>query len=121
MAFRSIRRILTALLFLTPGLAQAAPQPQARTFVSAKTGSDSANCSRTSPCRTFNRAISLTSPGGEVVALDSGGYGAVTISQAVTLEAPDGVYAGMTVSAGDGITVAAGASDVIVLRGLTVV
>ena len=121
MAFRWFRRISAALLFLTPVLTQAAPQPQARTFVSAKKGSDSANCGRTSPCRTFNRAIALTSPGGEVVALDSGGYGAVTISQAVTLEAPDGVYAGMTVSAGDGITVAAGASDVIVLRGLTVV
>ncbi|HEY2798280.1 MAG TPA: right-handed parallel beta-helix repeat-containing protein [Thermoanaerobaculia bacterium] len=51
--------------------------------------------------------------------LDSGGYGAVTINQAVSLEAPDGIYAGITASSGDAITVAAGVNDVVVLRGLT--
>lgn len=119
MKIRWFRRISAACLVLAPGLAQAAAQP--RTFVSAKKGSDSANCSRTSPCRTFGRAIAVTTPGGEVIVLDSGGYGAVTISQAVSLEAPEGVYAGITVASGDGITVAAGTSDVVVLRGLTLV
>jgi len=117
----TIRRISAAFLFVIPALAQAAPQPQPRTFVSAKEGSDSANCSRTSPCRTFSRAIAMTVPGGEVVVLDSGGYGAVTINQAVSLEAPDGVYAGITASSGDAITVASGVNDVVVLRGLTLV
>ncbi|HTO74658.1 MAG TPA: right-handed parallel beta-helix repeat-containing protein [Thermoanaerobaculia bacterium] len=120
MRIRSFLGSSAACLVLVPALAQAAA-PQPRTFVSAKKGSDAANCSRTSPCRTFERAIAATTPGGEVVVLDSGGYGAVTISQAVSLEAPDGVYAGMTVSTGDGITIATGASDVVVLRGLTLV
>lgn len=117
MRIRTFLGISAACVVLAPALAQAAPQP--RTFVSAKKGSDAANCSRTSPCRTFGRAIAVTTPGGEVVVLDSGGYGAVTISQAVSLEAPEGIYAGITASTGDAITVAAGVNDVVVLRGLT--
>src|SRR5205807_1357882 len=53
------------------------------------------------------------------VVLDSGGYGTVTINQAVSLVAPPGVYAGISVFSGTGITVAAGATDVVTLRGLT--
>src|SRR5207244_8950603 len=60
-----------------------------------------------------------TDPGGEVTALDSGGYGPVTISQAVSLVAPPGVYAGISVFSGTGITVNAGPSDVVTIRGLT--
>jgi hypothetical protein len=52
--------------------------------------------------------------------LDSGGYGAAMITQAITLEAPDGVYAGMTVSSGDGVVINAGTNDVVILRGLTI-
>jgi len=44
----------------------------------------------------------------------------VTITQSVAIVAPPGVYAGVSVSTGDGIVVNAGASDVIILRGLTV-
>jgi hypothetical protein len=43
----------------------------------------------------------------------------VTITQAVSIIA-EGVYAGITVSSGNGITVNAGASDVVVLRGLNI-
>ena len=67
-----------------------APQ---RTFVSAQTGNDANtanNCSLTQPCRNFNAAIGVVNAGGEVVALDSGGYGATTISKAVTLTSPLG-------------------------------
>jgi hypothetical protein len=34
---------------------------------------------------------------GEIIALDSGGYGAVTIDKSVAIIAPDGVYAGVSV------------------------
>jgi hypothetical protein len=57
--------------------------------------------------------------GGEVVALDSAGYGPFTVSKAVTVVAPSGVYAGVTVASGTAIVVSAGATDVVVLRGLT--
>jgi hypothetical protein len=60
----------------------------------------------------------VTNPGGEVIALDSAGYGAFTVTQAVTIQAPNGVYAGVTAFAGDGIDVNAGPSDIVILRGL---
>jgi hypothetical protein len=55
-----------------------------------------------------------------VVVLDSGGYGPVTITKSVTLEAPPGVYGGITALSGDGVDVSAGPSDVVVLRNLTI-
>ncbi len=89
-----------------------------RTFV-ASYGVDSNPCSVTQPCRTFAAAVALTSADGEVVVLDSAGYGPVTISVPVSVVAPPGVYAGISVFSGDGITVAATAAKV-VLRGLTI-
>jgi ribosomal protein S11 len=48
----------------------------------------------------------MTNPGGEVLVLDSGGYGTVNITQSVTLRVPPGVYGGMSVFSGnDGITI----------------
>jgi hypothetical protein len=91
-----------------------------RTFVSAQSGSDSNSCTPTAPCRTFGVAIAAASAGGEVVVLDSGGYGGVTIAKAITIQAPPGIYAGVTVASGDAVTIAAGAFDTIVLKGLTI-
>jgi len=95
-----------------------------RTFV-ASTGSDGNPCSRTSPCRTFQAAINAVSAGGEVVALDSAGYGLVggpiTIGKSVTVTAPDGVFAGVSISSdgNNGMVIAALPTDTVVLRGLT--
>jgi hypothetical protein len=66
-----------------------------RTFVST-TGSDAAACSLAAPCRSFGAALAQTATGGEIVVLDSGGYGAVAISKAVSIIAPRGVYGGIT-------------------------
>ncbi len=77
-----------------------------RTFVSTA-GSDtntSTNCGPTSPCRTFAGALSATNSGGEIVVLTSGGYGAFTINQAVTITAI-GVDASITATSGDGVTI----------------
>lgn len=91
-----------------------------RTFVSAASGSDANDCSRSSPCRQFTRAIQQTDTGGEVVVLDSGGYGTVTIPKSVSIVAPAGVYAGITVFAGSGVTIDSTLnSAVITLRGLS--
>jgi Right handed beta helix region/PKD-like domain len=94
--------------------------PVARSFVSAKKGNDANNCAPSTPCRTFTRALSPVQPGGEVVVLDSGGYGPFTITQAVAVVVPQGVYAGITASSGDAITVSAGVSDAVTLKGLTI-
>jgi len=89
-----------------------------RTFV-ASTGNDVNLCSLAQPCRGFARAMTQTGPSGEVIVLDSAGYGPVTITKSVSLIAPAGIYAGITVSSGDGITVNAPGATV-VLRGLSI-
>src|SRR5215510_9231375 len=89
-----------------------------RTFVSG-TGNDANPCSLAAPCRSFAGAIAQTSPGGEIAVLDTAGYGAVTITQAVSIVNEEGVEAGISVTSGDGITINAGPSDVVNLRGLT--
>jgi hypothetical protein len=91
-----------------------------RTFVSA-TGVDTDPCSRTLPCRSFGAAVAQTTPGGSVIALDSAGYGPLTISQSVSLIAPAGIYAGITATSGVAITISGTtATDVVVLRGLSI-
>jgi hypothetical protein len=118
-------RIIPSLTILAALLAQnlvAAPaQAQlARTFVSSN-GSDAADCSRLAPCRTFQVAHDNTLTNGEITVLDPGGYGAVTITKAISI-INDGVgEAGTLVSGGlNGITVSAGAADAVTLRGLTI-
>jgi hypothetical protein len=104
---------------LVTGVAGAVP----RTFVSAM-GSDGADCSRATPCRTFAHALTLTDASGEVIALTSGSYDPFTITKAVAITVPSGVHATVTSSgpsdARNGITVSAGASDVVVIRGLEI-
>jgi hypothetical protein len=96
----------------------AAAASQQRSFV-ASTGSDAHACTLASPCRSFSAAIAQTNAGGEVVVLDSAGYGPVTIAKPVSLIAPPGIYAGISVASGDGITIDAMGATV-VLRGLAI-
>ncbi|SPE39203.1 conserved hypothetical protein [Candidatus Sulfopaludibacter sp. SbA3] len=56
-----------------------------RSWVSS-TGSDSNNCSRSAPCATFQGALANTNSGGEIDVVDAGDYGAVVISQSVTID-----------------------------------
>jgi len=89
-----------------------------RTFV-ASYGLDTNPCSVTQPCRGFAAALLLTNTGGEIIVLDSAGYGSVTINKAVSIIAPAGAYAGVTNGSGDGIVVNAPGAHV-VLRGLDI-
>lgn len=118
---RFIRRInaLIVLVGLAFVVAQPADAAQQRSFV-ASTGFDTNACTLPAPCRTFGVAIAQTATGGEVIVLDGAGYGSVTISGPISIIAPAGVYAGIAVSASNGITVNAGSSDVVVLRGLSI-
>ena len=107
-----------ALAIALSGVATGAAAVAQRTFV-ASNGSDANVCTIAAPCRSFGAAITQTSPGGEVIVLDSAGYGPVTISQPVSIIAPAGVYAGVSVLSGTGITVNAG-GGVVRLSGLTI-
>ena len=88
-----------------------------RTWISG-VGDDANPCSRTSPGKTFAGAISKTAPGGVIDVLDPGGFGAVTITKAITLEG-DAAEGSILVSGTHGIVIAAGTNDVIILRNLT--
>lgn len=88
-----------------------------RTWVSG-VGDDANPCSRTAPCKTFAGAISKTAPGGEIDALDPGGFGALTITKSITLDGGGGQVASVLVAGTNGIVVAAGAADVVIIRNM---
>src|SRR5438046_5831778 len=90
-----------------------------RTFVSG-VGSDANPCSRTAPCKTFAGAISKTAAGGEIDALDPGGFGAVTITKAITIDGGGGQVASVLASGTNGIVVQAQPTDTVILRNLSI-
>lgn len=89
-----------------------------RTWVSG-VGDDVNPCSRTAPCKTFAGAISKTAAGGEIDALDPGGFGTVTVTKSITLDG-QGTLASILSSGVNGVIVNAGATDVVILRNLTI-
>ena len=110
-----------AVLALAACVAPLAHASAQRTFV-ASYGSDANTCTLTAPCRSFAVAIAQVASDGVVVVLDSAGYGPVNIANSVTIVAPAGVYAGISVGptgAQDGVAIQPGAFDV-TLRGLTI-
>jgi len=79
-----ILRLLLILIISSLGIASASAQAS-RTWVSG-VGDDANPCSRTAPCKTFAGSISKTVAGGEIDCLDPGGFGALTITKAVTID-----------------------------------
>ncbi|MFP5246214.1 MAG: hypothetical protein ACLGH0_05925, partial [Thermoanaerobaculia bacterium] len=89
-----------------------------RTWVSG-VGDDANPCSRTAPCKTFAGAISKTAAGGEISVLDPGGFGAVTITKAITIDG-NGQVSSILASGTNGVIVNAGNNDQVQLRNLTI-
>jgi hypothetical protein len=90
-----------------------------RAFVST-TGIDTNPCSAAQPCRSFNQALTVVEPGGEIIVQDSGGYSTgFTITQSVTIDAGGFDASVINTSANDLCTISAGASDTVVLRGIS--
>lgn len=110
-------RLIVAVLFGISMCGTAHAQAT-RTWVSG-VGDDANPCSRTAPCKTFAGAISKTAAGGIIDVLDPGGYGGVTITKSITIEAV-GAVASAGVSGSNGIIVNATASDSVTLRGLKI-
>ncbi len=86
-----------------------------RTFVSSA-GSDTNDCSRVAPCRSFAAAIGKTNTGGEINTLDPGGYGPVTITKSISIVSGLGEAGILVPPAGTGITINAGPNDRVNLR-----
>lgn len=112
-----IRRLVAVVLLYSLFIAGAHAQAT-RTWVSG-VGDDANPCSRTAPCKTFAGAISKTAANGAISVLDPGGFGAVTITKAITIET-DGQLAGVLSAGTNGVIVNAGVNDVVILRGLQI-
>jgi hypothetical protein len=110
--YKIILGLILVVAFQNQSISQAT-----RTWVSG-VGDDVNPCSRTAPCKTFAGAISKTAEKGEINVLDPGGFGAVTITKAITITS-EGFEAGILVSGGNGITInTVDATDRVILRGL---
>jgi hypothetical protein len=116
---RRIALLAVILGFFAPILASAPAHAQAsRTWVSG-VGDDANPCSRTAPCKTFAGAISKTAAAGEINCLDPGGFGAVTITKAITLNC-SATLGSVLVAGTNGIIINAGAADRVILRGIQI-
>ena len=83
-------------------------------------GLDANPCTVASPCRSFSAAVAATAAGGEVVALDSAGYGQVTIDRALTLSGAPGALASITGTSGFALWVAANPTGAVTVRNLVI-
>jgi hypothetical protein len=110
---------ISLTLFVICLVSSTAQAQATRTWVSG-VGDDANPCARTAPCKTFAGAISKTAPGGEIDALDPGGFGAVTITKGITIDGGGGQVASVLVSGTNGIVVNAGPTDVVTLRNLRI-
>ncbi len=89
-----------------------------RTWVSG-VGDDMNPASRTAPCKTFAGAISKTAAGGEINAIDPGGYGAVTITKSITIDGK-GTQASILSSLTNGIIINAPPDGIVIIRNLSI-
>src|SRR5215469_7304339 len=121
MSLRTTARTALVATVITVALASAALASASRTFVSGS-GNDAnsaANCPQGSPCRSFQAAYNVTSSGGEIIALDSAGYGTLTINGPVSIIGA--LIASVQVPAnGIGIAINAGATDVVILKNIQI-
>src|SRR5690349_14143653 len=122
--FRFTIKLLVSATFLL-AFASLTQAQATRTWVSG-VGDDVNPCSRTAPCKTWAGAISKTAAGGEIDALDPGGFGAVTITKNMTLDGTNGAGFGSILSSGvNGVNVNDSASGspntiIVTLRNLSI-
>jgi Right handed beta helix region len=116
-ALKMLGMFLFAVSFQIAANAQAT-----RTWVSG-VGDDVNPCSRTAPCKTFAGAISKTATNGEINCIDSGGFGAVTITKSITIDCTNeigGILASGTNGVVINITAAIDVPKSVRLRGLQI-
>jgi len=106
-----------ALIAIAIAIPTATYAQATRTWVSG-VGDDANPCSRTAPCKTWAGAIVKTAAGGEIDNLDTGGYGALTITKSITIDGGGGAVASSLTSGTAGMVISAGSNDVVILRNL---
>ncbi|RUL73103.1 right-handed parallel beta-helix repeat-containing protein [Dyella choica] len=113
---KSLLKPFLATLVMSFAFATAAHAQATRTWVSG-VGDDANPCSRTAPCKTYAGAISKTTANGQISVLDPGGFGALTITKGIIIDG-DGELASTLVTGTNGIVIAAGPTDTVILRNL---
>ncbi len=109
-----------AIAIFTFAFASMAQAQATRTWVSG-VGDDANPCSRTAPCKTFAGAISKTAAGGEIDALDPGGFGAVTITKSITIDGGTGAgWASILAAGTNGVIINALTTDIVTLRHISI-
>jgi hypothetical protein len=113
---RTFRFLFSAAILI--GFSTAAFGQATRTWVSG-VGDDANPCSRTAPCKTFAGAISKTATGGEISVLDPGGFGAVTITKAITINGTGTLAGILSALAPQAVLVNAPAAATVILRDIS--
>ena len=103
-------------LVMTPPLLRA--QTATKIFV-ASFGSDANDGSRGAPKRNFQAAHDSLAVAGEIVALDTAGYGALSITKSLGITVPPGVTGFITTTSGSAAVTINAPSAAVTLRGHT--
>jgi hypothetical protein len=114
----------TAFLFalIVTALASLPIQAQPlRVFVSGL-GLDANPCTVTQPCRTFQQAFNTAAPNGEIDVLDPAGYGPLTITHGISIQAHGfgGISQPASCNTCAAITISVTTSDPVTLDGLLI-
>jgi hypothetical protein len=109
---RSSAMTRTAFILALIVTALASSAHAQRVFVSGK-GLDTNPCTVTQPCRTFLQAYDTTSANGEIDVLDPAGYGPLTITRGISIQAHG--FGGSP-----GITISVSTPDPVTLNGLLI-
>jgi hypothetical protein len=105
------------LALIVSALASMPAYAQQRVFVSGL-GLDTNPCTVTQPCRTFQQAYNTVAANGEIDVLDPAGYGSVTISHGISIQAHG--FGGITQTGSTAITIAVTTGDPVTLNGLLI-
>ncbi len=114
--------LLLSLAFSAGSLIPRVAHAQLPKIFVASFGNDASDGSRGAPKRNFQAAHNAVAAGGQIVVLDTAGYGALSITKSVSVTVPPGVNGFVTVSGStNGITInTAGNFDIVSLRGLVI-
>ncbi len=118
---KSVLMTFAACAFaLAPSLSHAAGSSPVA-WVSKQFGANKSGCGPvTDPCQTFQYAHdNIVAPGGTINVRDAGGYGPLVIRNSISIINESGLVAGIFGAQGNAIDIQAGASDAILIKGLT--
>jgi hypothetical protein len=117
--FNIMTKTAALLVLVVTNLASMPAHAQLRVFVSGH-GLDTNPCTVTQPCRTFQQAYNTAAVNGEIDVLDPAGYGPLTITKGISIQAHG--FGGITYNGScdtcAAITISVTTSDPVTLNGL---